>query len=91
MTILGNLAIAKRRGTKYNIDRQEYLLRAREFALRGKQLPHAKLSDDDIRTIRARFKPYDRVDGAASIARDYGVHPNTINRITSYEIYYHVR
>lgn len=42
-----------RRGSRHNMDRHEFLASgARLYALRGQQLPHARLTESDIAKIR---------------------------------------
>lgn len=51
----------------------------------------AKLSPDDIREIRARYRPHCRFDGGAAIARDAGVSPDTIRDIIRGHTWAHVQ
>lgn len=69
--------------------RDQYLCEASFYALCGSDLPHAVLSEEKVRDIRARFRPYSRTDGARAIARDYGVHFNTIWKVTSRDTWAH--
>jgi hypothetical protein len=74
------------------MQRHEYLLRARELAPRGDQLPQTKLSAADVAEIRRIAQA--REDARAKITRDwsnaalatkFGVHHRTIEKILSYE------
>lgn len=74
------------------MDRQEYVLRARELARRGEALPQTKLSDDQVREIRAlaeerarlRREITERLSNRA-LAERYGVHPRTVEKVLSWE------
>ena len=54
---------------------------AHDTLCRGERCGTAKLSDAQVRAIRQRYKPFCRLDGAAAIARDYGVSKGTISHI----------
>lgn len=47
----------------------------------------SKFSNDEVRTIRLRYKPYCQVNGANALAREYGVSTNTMHRIVRNETY----
>lgn len=63
---------------------------------RGTDLPHAKLNDDKVREIRAIvderniLKEKLKTMSNAAMAKQYGVHIHTIERITSGENWGHV-
>lgn len=63
---------------------------------RGIQLPHAKLSEDDVRLIRELMseREYHKRQAAqltnAKIAEKFGVHVRTIDRVTNGENWGHV-
>ncbi len=64
---------------------------------RGEDLPHAKLTEDDIREIRAmhhykmeQIEILNKKYSAKAIAQKYGVHYRTIEKILSYETWRHV-
>jgi len=44
----------------------------------GEDNGHAKLTADLVVVLRARYKPKHRKDGAAAMAREVGVHPDTL-------------
>ena len=71
---------------KHGIFRDEYLIRAHEFAVRGQELPNSKLTDDDVRAIRANR--YGMTDKAQ--AKKYSVSPGLIYKIRKYERWRHV-
>lgn len=56
---------------------------------RGSQLPHAKLTEDDVRLVRELVDERDRHKAIAAaltnrkIADKFGVHVRTIDRITA--------
>lgn len=53
----------------------------------GSQLPQAKITEDDVREIRARYAGGER---QVSIAADYGLHGATISEICSRKRWKHV-
>lgn len=63
---------------------------------RGMDLPWSKMTDDDIREIRSLVETRERVKHDlkrmtnAAIAKRYGVHVRTIDRITQGETWGHV-
>lgn len=70
------------------MNRDEYLVRAREFAARGCELPQTVLTPDDVRAIReaARLRETARMAlaeqyGNAALARRYGVSVRTVERV----------
>ena len=75
------------RGSKHGLNRAEYQVRAHEFASRGCELPHSKLTDDIVRRIR------ENKDGltASQWAEYLGVHRRTIDGVRSYRTWRHVR
>lgn len=68
----------------------------RLHVLRGSDLPQAKLNDDDVRLIRAAVRERDRLKREASelsnyaLARKFGVHTRTVEKITQGESWAHV-
>jgi len=79
------------------MDRREWKLRARELALRGQDLPHSKLLDIDVVSIRSATRQReallqhirDNLSNAA-LAKQYGVHVNSITRVVQYDTWGHV-
>jgi len=79
------------------LNRKEYQLRAREFAIRGEELPHAKLCIDDVLAIRNAKLMRDALRAEVinnlsndALASKYGVHKRTIERVLSNETWVHV-
>lgn len=80
-----------RRGSKHGIDRDEWSLRRIEFAPRGRALPHAKLDDEKVREIRASYVQYSSTRGLQALARRFGIHRRTVEKVLSFETWGHVR
>lgn len=85
---------ARREGV---LDRDEYLLRARELAPRGQDLPHAKLLDLDVLAIRSAARQRESLrqhirDNLSNeaLARKFGVHVRTVEKVLSAESWSHV-
>ncbi|MDE2467328.1 MAG: hypothetical protein KGL35_00910 [Bradyrhizobium sp.] len=68
----------------------------RSHVLRGSDLPQSKLDDGDVRLIRAAVVERDRLKREASslsncsLARKFGVHTRTIEKIVQGESWVHV-
>ena len=80
------------------LDREEYLTRAREFAPRGEDSTHSKLTGDQVREIleageeRARLRSeITRTLGNRALAERFGVSERAIERIFQRETWAHVR
>lgn len=64
--------------------------------LRGADLPQSKFNDDDVRLIRAAVRERKRLKREASalsncsLARKFGVHTRTIEKIVQGETWVHV-
>lgn len=76
------------------MDRATYLLRARELAPRGEQLPQTKLTPDDVREIRrmAQLREQARAQitqelSNAALAHRFGVSPRTVEKILAWEVH----
>lgn len=54
---------------------------------RGTQLPHAKLTPEKVAAIRIRAS---MGVSRRKMAKEYGVHHNTINRAVLYENWWHL-
>lgn len=69
------------------LDREEYLSRAYEFAKRGRDLPQSKLHEYHVKHIRERNEY-----GVPRwwLAKEYGVHLRTIDKICTWETWIHV-
>ena len=68
------------------LDRDEYLRRAREFALRGNRLPHAKLNPETVRAIRVNRHGWT----AKKWAQHLGLHIRTVEGVRSFRTWKHV-
>jgi hypothetical protein len=79
------------------LSREEYIQRREEFAPRGQDLPQAKMIDLDILSIRSAARQRknlikhikDNLSNEA-LAKQFGVHVSTIEKILSYETWGHV-
>jgi hypothetical protein len=79
------------------MDRREYLSRSKEFALRGKDLPHSKLMELDVVDIRSAARQreslrqhiQDNLSNEA-LSKSFGVHVRTIEKILQYYTWSHV-
>lgn len=76
-----------RRGSKWGIERAEYLSRPKEFARRGLGIHTARLDEQAVRDIRSRYGPAT----CKQLAKEYGVHYRTIEKVVSFETWAHVR
>ena len=79
------------------LTRDEYLLRAREFALRGQDLPQTKLLDLDVAAIRSSVRQRENLRKYINenltnkaLAKQYGVSLRTIERLTQHETWSHI-
>jgi hypothetical protein len=63
---------------------------------KGQDLPHAKLTDDDVRWIRRMVERRERLReeanklSNANLAKQLGLHKNTVGRVTAGENWGHV-
>lgn len=80
------------------LDRAEYLVRARELAPRGADLPQSRLSDDDVADIRSAARQREALrqhirDNLSNeaLARKLGVHVRTVEKVLALETWGHVR
>lgn len=73
-----NVATNLRYGTRSEneLDKREH-----GTAPQGENHPAAKLTRAQVDAIRARYKPYSRVDGIAEIAREHGMSNFTVWKI----------
>ena len=69
------------------MDRGEYMSRAIEFAVRGRDLPQSKLHPYHVKKIRTRNEY-----GVPRwfLAKEYGVHLRTIDKVCTYETWINV-
>lgn len=79
------------------MERGEYLCRTKEFAKRGQELPHTKLLDLDVVTIRSAAKQRENLRkyikenlSNDALAVKFGVHVRTIEKIMQFESWSHV-
>lgn len=79
------------------LERGEYLSRARSMAPRGQELPQTKLLDLDIVAIRSAarqresLRKYIRENlSNEALAKQYGVHTQTIYKCLAYETGSHI-
>lgn len=79
------------------LTRDEYLLRAREFALRGQDLPQTKLLDLEVAAIRSSVRQRENLRKYIdenltnkALAKQYGVSLRTIERLTQHETWSHI-
>lgn len=85
------------RGSKHNLNRDEWEQRRTEFAARGQDLPHTKLLDLDVITIRSAKKQREALLkhirenlSNAALARQFCVHERTIEKAISRETWSHI-
>lgn len=74
------------RGSKHGITRDEWKIRAHEFAARGSRLPQVVLTEQNVRDIRANRQGWTRKQWAEHL----GVHVRTIEKVSTYETWRHV-
>ena len=79
------------------MSREEYQTRRTEFAPRGQELPHSKLLDIDVISIRSAAKQRDNLrkhiaDNLSNdaLARIYNVHVRTIEKILQRDTWSHL-
>lgn len=79
------------------MDRHEYQQRARELAPRGQDLPHTKLLDIDVISIRSAARQRQALRkhikenlSNEALAKQYGVHVRTIEKLLSAETWFHL-
>jgi len=79
------------------MDRREYLQRARELAPRGQELPQAKLLDLQVGEIRSAARQREALrkhirDNLSNeaLAKQFGVHVRTIEKVLSSASWSHV-
>lgn len=64
--------------------------KGRRMFHRGATHPQAKLTDDQVREIRRRYRNYDRRNGSPALAKEFGVSGFTIRAIVRREIWTHL-
>lgn len=75
-----------RRGSRWNLTREEYRAQAVLFASRGSELPQSKLDDDTVRAIRANLERLT----ARQWALKLGLHYRTIEKVRQFAGWRHV-
>lgn len=77
--------------------RDEYLLRSTEFAKRGSELPHSKLTPEQVEEMRSarrqRMALMEHIKANLSneaLARKHGVHVRTVEKVVTGETWCHV-
>lgn len=70
--------------------RDAWLADVHSEAKRGEQLPHSRLTAATVREIRAAHVPYCRTHGAPALARRYGLHRRTVEKVLAYASWAHV-
>lgn len=85
------------RASKTGLDRANYLIRSREFAARGFDLPQTKLPPLAVVAIRQAARERERMRqeinekySNAALAKAWGVHVRTIEKVLSYETGAHI-
>ena len=91
---INNVKPARRPGV---MERIEYQQRARELAVRGQDLPQAKLLDLDVITIRSAARQRESLrkhikDNLSNdaLALQFGVHRRTIEKVLSTDTWCHI-
>ena len=79
------------------MERREYRLQAASLAKRGQDLPHSKLLDIDVISIRSAVRQRQNLltyirDNLSNdaLCKLYGVSENVITRVVKYENYGHI-
>ncbi len=79
------------------LERDEYLSRSREFAVRGQDLPQTKLIDLDVLAIRSAVKQRENLrkyikDNLSNeaLSKKFGVHIRNIEKIITYQTWNHL-
>ena len=85
------------RGSKHNLNRDEWEQRRTEFVLRGQALNAAKLLDLDVIAIRSAKKQREALLkhirenlSNAALARQFGVHVRTVEKVMSRDSWSHL-
>ena len=91
------LFYAMGRGSKHNLHRDEWEQRRTEFCARGQDLPQSKLMDLDVVAIRSAKRQRESLLkhirenlSNAALARQFGVHERSIEKIMSRETWTHI-
>lgn len=86
-----------RRPNQNPLDQQEYRVRQREFSARGQDLPQTKLLDMDVVDIRSCARQREKLRehirsnlSNSALAKRYGVHERTVEKIIANETWSHL-
>ena len=86
-----------RRANQNPLDRREYLQQAASLAKRGQELPHSKLLDIDVISIRSAVRQRQNLlmyirDNLSNdaLCKQYGVSEHVISRTVAYQSYGHI-
>ena len=86
-----------RRAKRNPLTMAEYDGRRKEFAARGQDMKHSKLLDIDVISIRSAIRQRENLEkyidetiSNKALAKQFGVHTRTIERVKSYENYGHI-
>lgn len=74
-----------------SVNREEWLEVAVMNAKRGGELPHARLTADAVRQIRAGYRPGNSRYGVQALADRFGVAKRTIEAVIYGQNWVHVR
>lgn len=87
----------KQHRTDSVLERSEYLSRARSMALRGQELPQTKLLDIDVVSIRSAARQREALRkhikenlSNEALAKQFGVHIRTIEKVLQYNSWSHI-
>lgn len=85
------------RGSKHGLHRDEWEQRRTEFVKRGMELPQSKLMPLDVAEIRSAARQRERLRehiqahlSNAALARKFGVHERSIEKVLSREAWNHI-
>lgn len=85
------------RGSKHGLHRDEWEQRRTEFVKRGMELPQSKLMPLDVAEIRSAARQRDKLRdhirnnlSNAALARKFGVHERSIEKVLSQEAWSHI-
>ena len=77
--------------------RDEYQIRQREMSVRGESLPQSKLTDEEVHAIRdaavrreVMRREITNTLSNDALAKTYGMHPRTIEKVLSFESWGHI-
>ena len=84
------------RGSKHGLDRSEWERRRTEFVRRGMELPQTKLMPLDVSEIRSAARQREKLRAHikdnlsnAALAKKFGVHERSIEKVLSRESWSH--